>query len=237
MKKQRLFSLLLTLFLFNSCTNHSQPKVQIAGAMKNVMWKGELGGIIQLDSLCQKPGMYAVGPLEGLAGEILVWDSKPYVSRLAADSSLKVTEMPEARAPFLVYAQVNDWQNRPLPASIKNLADLESYLDSLAKDSEEPFPFLLEGEIKSAKIHCQNLAPGSLVTNPNEAHAGQVNYELGKSKVKILGFYSRHHQGIFTHHDSFMHMHLMTDDSKMMGHIDRIEFESGARELRLKMAR
>jgi acetolactate decarboxylase len=40
--------------------------------------------------------------------------------------------------------------------------------------------------------------------------------------AEVLGFFSTRHQTIFTHHDSFLHMHLITTDKKWMGHLDEL---------------
>ena len=58
-----------------------------------------------------------------------------------------------------------------------------------------------------------------------EAHQGQVNYTLTNENVEIVGFYSTKHQGIFTHHDSFLHMHLITTDEQKMGHLDAVQLK------------
>ena len=57
------------------------------------------------------------------------------------------------------------------------------------------------------------------------AHQGQTNYRLGKEVVNIIGFYSQKHQGVFTHHDSYLHLHLITKDGRWMGHLDRVSFQ------------
>jgi acetolactate decarboxylase len=44
--------------------------------------------------------------------------------------------------------------------------------------------------------------------------------------VEVVGFFSTEHKGIFTHHDSFLHMHLISSDEKEMGHLDELEIES-----------
>lgn len=49
--------------------------------------------------------------------------------------------------------------------------------------------------------------------------------ELEASNTTILGFYSNRHQGIFTHHDSKIHLHVISSDSKIVGHIDQLNFE------------
>jgi len=43
--------------------------------------------------------------------------------------------------------------------------------------------------------------------------------------MKILGFYSKHHKAIFTHHTTNVHMHFLTNDKKISGHIDEISFD------------
>lgn len=62
------------------------------------------------------------------------------------------------------------------------------------------------------------------MSSPKEAHQSQMNYELKNEDVEIIGFFSTEHQGIFTHHDSYLHMHLITKDIKKMGHLDEITF-------------
>ena len=190
--------------------------------MRDVMWKGELGGRIALDSLAGRSGYYGLGPLAGLRGELLLADGVPYVSTVGADSSMQVRRDPSATAPFFVYAQVQTWKPIPLPKSVRSIADLETFVDQQTKDAPRPFAFRLEGAITAADIHVQNLTPGSVVSNPTEAHAGQVGYSLGNKKVRIVGFFSTAHQGIFTHHDSYLHLHLLTADAQSMGHVDAL---------------
>jgi acetolactate decarboxylase len=43
--------------------------------------------------------------------------------------------------------------------------------------------------------------------------------------VEIIGFFSTEHKGVFTHHDSFLHMHLITKDKEKMGHLDAATFD------------
>jgi len=63
------------------------------------------------------------------------------------------------------------------------------------------------------------------VSSPAEAHQGQTNYYLNNEEVEIVGFFSTEHQGVFTHHDSFLHMHLITKDKSLMGHLDELELD------------
>jgi len=122
-----------------------------------------------------------------------------------------------------------------LPEEVTNIPSLERFIDSQTKKAKRPFVFKLLGEISSADIHIQNLPPGTNVSNPTEAHQGQVNYELEDESVEIIGFFSTMHQGIFTHHDSFLHMHLISKDRQKMGHLDALEIEKGKVKLFLPL--
>lgn len=224
---------LLALLLIVSCTETSRNKaqVQITGAMRNVMWKGELQGTIDLDSLQDKENLYGLGPVEFLVGEILILDGKSFVSRVLTDSTMSVTETFHVKAPFFVHAQVPHWESFGLPDSVTGLKSLEGFIDSVMTNQKHPFAFRLTGEISKATIHVVNLPPGSIVSSPDEAHQGQVNYNVVGEEVEILGFFSRRHKGIFSHHDSNMHLHLITRDKSIMGHVDKLEFDRGAMKL------
>ena len=222
----------LLLFGFLSCeTNDKQlpetntyADVQIAGAMKNVMWKGELEGVIQLDTIADKVGLYGLGPLSYLQGELLINNGKAFVSRVTSDSTMTVEKTLNVSAPFLVYGNVRDWEATKLPENIKTIPDLEAFIDQKTRKQKRPFACKLEGRINHAIIHIQNLPPGTIVSSPKEAHQGQTNYPLENEEVEIVGFFSTKHQGIFTHHDTFLHLHLITRDQSKMGHLDDVEF-------------
>ena len=225
-----LLLLLVSMFLFQSCTSpqtkkeFNYPDVKIASAMKNVMWKGELEGKIKLDSISNKNNLYGLGPLEGLQGEILINDGVSYISKVKTNKSMQVETSFNVSAPFFVSAEVKQWQEIKLPDSIRNIEHLEIFIDKKTKDRKRPFAFKLKGRVKSAKIHVQNLPEGTMVSSPKEAHQGQVNYYLKDNNVEIIGFFSTEHQGVFTHHDSYLHMHLITQDETMMGHLDDVDF-------------
>lgn len=209
--------------LLMSCTPDLQQHEVIAvGAMKNVMWKGELEGIVNLDAISPKEGLYGLGPLAGLRGEIMINDGKVFVSTIDDKQNCIVEENSEASAPFFVYAHNTNWNENALPKEVRSVKAIEDYLISIKGNYDEPFVFKLIGEITSAKIHIQNLPEGTRVTNPKEAHQGQVDFDLGPQAVEIIGFFSTRHQRVFTHHDSFIHMHLLTDDEKYMGHLDDV---------------
>lgn len=201
------------------------PDVNIVSAMKNVMWRGELEGKIDLDTISKKNGLYGLGPLSGLKGELLIKDGVSYISKFKPERNIQVEKTFKAKAPFFVYTYVSEWQSFPLNDSIKTISDLEIFINKKTIDKKRPFAFKLNGTVKTAHIHIQNLPEGAQVSSPKDAHQGQLNFVINDENVDIVGFFSTEHQGVFTHHDSFLHMHLITSDETQMGHLDKVEFD------------
>jgi acetolactate decarboxylase len=237
--KSQFFLLTLALFLFTvACTSDSgqgtnPSSVKIKGAMKNVMWKGELAGIISLDTIQERTGLFGLGPLEYLQGELLIMDGKSYLSKYESDSTMEVLETFDVKAPFFVYGHQTEWREVDLPEEISNISQLEKFVDEQTKNTARPFVFKLSGEVDQAIIHVQNLPSGTEVSSPDEAHQGQVDYALPSTAVDIVGFFSTKHKGVFTHHDSYMHLHLITQARDMMGHLDKVQFRAGTMKVYL----
>jgi acetolactate decarboxylase len=226
----------LTILTLTSCSSKAQQttnEVKIVGEMKNVMWKGQLYGNINLDTIANKTNLYGLGPVEYLSGEILIIDGKSYKSTVTSDTTMKVEETYDIKAPFFGYTNVSKWTEQTLPDSIQTIQQLETYLDKVTKKVPRPFMFKLAGTVELATIHIVNLPKGSKVNSPDEAHKGQKNYELKNEQADIIGFFSTKHKAIFTHHDTFLHMHLMTTDKQKMGHLDEVLFKKGTMKLYL----
>lgn len=224
-KNQRTyFILFLCLSVLVSCVQNSKEpsvsEVHVVGAMKNVMWHGALGASIQLDTIKNTKGLYGLGPTSYLTGEIVINDGITYVSEVTSDSSMVVEKTTTASAPFFVYTNVTKWDTISLPNEIKSITALEQLVDSLTKRRKRPFAFKVLGAVKSASIHVQNLPAGTRVSSPEEAHQGQTNYILKNEEVTVIGFFSTEHKGIFTHHDSTIHLHLLNKNETRMGHVD-----------------
>jgi acetolactate decarboxylase len=215
---------LVTCILWCCCgckEDNDANEVYVVGAMKNVMWKGELQGKILIDTITDKKGLYGLGPIEYISGEILINNGKTFTSKVAEDGSMLVEEVSTIKAPFFVYGNVTGWTEVELPDSVTTLGALEEYILAI-KQTNQPFIFRLDGLIDSAVIHVVNLPKGSKVSSPKDAHQGRRYYNLGSVEAEIIGFYSTDHQGVFTHHDANSHMHVITKDGTKMGHLDEL---------------
>ena len=202
------------------------PDIHVVGAMKDAMWKGELYSKIDLDTIRNKNGLYGLGPQTQLTAELLIIDGKSYVSKVVSDSTMTVQETYKTGAPFFVFGNVKEWKSEKIPETITDMKALETFVDEQSKEMKRPFAFKVSGTVSDATIHIQNLPPNSKVSSPQEAHVGQTDYTLLDEAVDIVGFFSTEHQTVFTHHDTFMHLHLITQDRSKMGHLDHASFEN-----------
>lgn len=220
---------MLLLFGLNGAVAHSQDvnsSVKISGAMRNVMRKGELFATIDLDSLADKSHLYGMGPVEYLTGELTVINGRSFKSTILSNGEMKVEETFNVKAPFFGYTQINSWKEIALPDSVHTIVQLENFLNATTTDRSRPYFFKLEGKISLAKIHVVNLPKGSKVSSPEEAHVGQAVFSIKNKNADVIGFFSTQHQTIFTHHSTFVHMHLITKDLLQMGHVDDLTIDS-----------
>ncbi len=160
-------------------------------------------------------------------------DGKSYKSTALTDTTMRVDETYSIQAPFFAYTNIAKWNEQILPDSIHSIQQLERYLDMATSTSSRPFMFKLSGTVEEATIHIVNLPKASKVSSPDDAHKGQMNYKLKNEPSDLIGFFSTKHKAIFTHHDTFLHIHLITLDKQKMGHLDKALFKKEAMKLYL----
>lgn len=199
-------------------------QIKISGAMRNVMRLGDLTSTIHLDTIQDKKHLYGLGPYENLKGELLILDGKSFVSKVGKDDTIIVEQTYDARAPFFVYGNNKAWRKVLLPATVKDLYTLEAFITEETKQIDQPFIFKLEGEFEQVVFHIQNLPEGTVVKSMKDPHTGQRKYFREKQNGTVVGFYSQHHQTVFTHHDAFIHTHFINNERTEMGHVDAISF-------------
>lgn len=211
------------LYLFIVLAPTEVPEVKVAGAMKNIMMQGDLSAHMNLDTV-DKSHLYGLGPVAGLKGELLVWDGKIYSTTKDRKQLLQQDKV--SQAAMLVYSNVEKWKSVSVKASINSYAELEKLIETTAKsngyDTEIPFAFKIEAVPVKASYHIIDWVAGATHTMDNHkqfAYAGTFTH----TKLFLLGFYSTHHQSIFTHHTTYMHIHALDEKTKTTGHLDDIQ--------------
>jgi acetolactate decarboxylase len=206
-----------------------------AAAAYQVEWKGllrdthagDVRGQVSLAELPRSPGLYAVGPAADLNGEVTVVDGRLHLARVEHGAVRTSTDY-QGQASFLVWATVPTWQDAVrLGTAASSQADLEKLVEAKARsagiDPASPFPFLLRGTVKKVDYH---------VLTPAEARGGHaaapghgdsaLNLKASGERVTIIGFYSKAHEGVFTHRGSYAHLHVLLPNGDS-GHVDELE--------------
>lgn len=225
---QRTSTSIMCLTLFVSSL-FSQDLI-ISGAMKNVMRNGQLHGVIDLDTIKNKTHLYGLGPIEFLAGEITIVNGKIFTSKISPKGEMTVSEDSKVKASFFVAAYVNRWKKIVLPGTVKSIQDLDTFFLN-QNFSRSPFVFRILTSVTEAGFHVVNLPTGTKVASGEDAHKGKRSFTITDSPVEMIGFFSREHKGVFTHHDSNLHVHVMTPDKAQMGHLDFATFTPNTVEL------
>ena len=230
------FSLFIVLaFVFWSCQPPPAAEGHFDlgwyGALRSIMHEGDLSGQVGVEDLLARPHVYALGAMEGLKGELLIWDGSPILAQVR-DSSLLLAQDRNGKAALAVYASVPHWGKViPIPYNVSTYKELENFIKVAARkeqlDVEQPFPFLIEVTVNKLNYHIIDWPEGDTVhTHEKHLQAGMQG-ALSSTPVKILGFYSAHHHGVFTHHSTNMHLHFMAVEAPIAGHVDSLILEKG----------
>jgi alpha-acetolactate decarboxylase len=54
-----------------------------------------------------------------------------------------------------------------------------------------------------------------------------VSGTLAEASGTLVGFFSKTHQGVFTHLGSNTHLHVVAPDAKVSGHVDAVTVPAG----------
>lgn len=206
-------------------------RVVWVGAMREAM-HGEGRGVVRLMD-ARREHLYAIGPVEGLRGEVTVWDGRASIARVGEDEQgearVEVTEEYDVGAAFLVYANVERWREVEAPEGVRTLEELEAFVARAGAEhgAEPPFPFLVRGRAERVEYHVMHKTePGRM--SP-EAHArAKVTFEAERTPVRLVGFFSDAHHGVFTHHGTDVHVHVILGEDGPSGHLDAVVLEPGA---------
>jgi acetolactate decarboxylase len=221
--------------------SHKEGLVEYIGAQKDIFTSGKAVSVVSLEELAGRKGLYAMGPIDGLDGEITIFDSKPYITKVrgkdyVVDNTLK------HGAFFLVWTEQTNWQDVPVPNTVKGYVDLQKFVKAQAQaagiDTGKPFPFLLAGTPVEIKWHINvDRTEGKPITNELFLKSKEP-FVTRNEPVDIIGFYSERHAGVFlpsynpaikegSGMQNVIHIHLVSRTSKAAGHIDNITLGDG----------
>ena len=223
----------LILLLTLGCgTPGVESNIKVAGKMRDAMWLGQLEGKLSTDTLSQAHA-YGLGPMAFLKGEVLVLEGKTYISQVVDSVTLRTREVPGVEAPFFVYTTEAAFKNVDLPSDSYTLEALEQFIDAEYAEYKQPVLVRIDGFFDVLTVHAVNLPEGTKVSSPQEAHEGLTRFEYPGIQGTLIGFFSRTHQAVFTHHDSYFHAHFISADRAVLGHVDGVKFDTNRVKLQV----
>lgn len=215
--------------------------VEYVGEQKNIFVTGKAESVVSLEELAGHQGLYAMGPVDGLDGEITILDSKPFVTKVRG-SGYVMDKTFRHGAFFLVWTEQSKWQAEPVPSSVKGYVDLQKFVKARAQaagiDVTKPFPFLLSGTPAEIKWHINvDRTEGKPITNELFVKSKEP-FVTKNEAVDIIGFYSEKHSGVFLSQyapaikegsgmRNAIHIHLVSRVSMASGHIDDLTLSEG----------
>ena len=221
-----------------AATHNPEPfttAVTVHGALREIMHMGRTERRVDLAPLVGRSGLYGLGALEGLGGEVTVWDGQLWLSTPDGQGGAVAGQhtATTAGATLLVTSVVPSWQERPINQAVP-FDQLDTFIEREARAAgvtvEEAFPFRIEGAPTRLDWH---VIDGSKI--PPDAHGHEAHIRtavrgaLSGTPVQILGFYSPKHHAIFTHHDTNTHAHVISVSPAVTGHVDHLDIAQGAR--------
>lgn len=202
-------------------------QVKVAGEMKKIMQQGNLSASIDLDTLRSSEQLYGLGVAENLKGEIMIVAGQGYVTQVDA-GHLKTSSTSGIKSAMFVFQSVTSWVPARVERPVPDLQALEGVLEELmksnGKNKDESFAFLIKTSYATINYHVIDWQPGTAHTMSNHKAFSKPGQHVN-GDVTILGFYSNHHQGVFTHHGTNIHLHMMTNDRKLVGHVDGLSID------------
>ncbi|MEC7264637.1 MAG: acetolactate decarboxylase [Bacteroidota bacterium] len=232
MKNLNLLSILI--YALAMGTLHAQtPKVHNTGSMKDMGNTYDLH--ILLDTISPKSHLYGMGPYDRMKGEITVIDGKPYFATAFEEGKYQVDNDWDIRSPFFVYADVKEWKVFKITSSFNCVEGIQDVVASIAKakgyDLKQPFPFMIKGPFDELTAHI--VTPRNPEVEGYREGVKSQKFTFEETEGELVGFYSENHQGVFTHADSFVHIHYLKKDKTFMGHLDEIKTKSSSYKLYL----
>lgn len=126
----------------------------------------------------------------------------------------------------MVYAYVVEWSQYSIEVNIKNLKDLERVVDSLGSvhgfNENDAFPFLIDGTFEEVEYHIIKRNKREKAHNHETHNEAKIHFYTSTIPAHLVGFYSRNHEGVFTHKGQFIHVHFLPKDKRITGHLDKL---------------
>jgi hypothetical protein len=203
------------------------------GTLREALRDGQDQARVAVADVAAK-GVYAIGALEGLRGEITVVDGEVWISEGNVQRPVTTHGLAtSASATVLFAAEVREWRKIVVTTDV-DPSELDDYIARQARaaglDPGRPFPFVVEGGLRQLNVHvlageCPIRARmlGKEMTSP----AYQLHSESADGR--LVGLYAADSSGILCHMGSRTHVHALIErDGGLTGHAETVGLAAGA---------
>lgn len=211
----------------------ADSSVRHYGELRAIMHEGRTGPSVRLADVLPGPHAFGIGALSELRGEVTVVDDVVWLATPRGDGTADVRTDPasDEAATLFVMANVARWRQVPIEADVPSDA-LDATVEQLAAaagvDTARPFAVRIEGPLVNLHWHVVDGSKVPAGAGHDEIMRTSIRGEEESAAGTLIGFFSKQHQGVFTHHDSNTHFHVVIADRKLMGHVDRVDVGRGA---------
>lgn len=221
--------------LCSSCGGKVQKEqsdtVQSYGNRQAILKENNLSGTVALDTLFTEKHTYGIGPVEGLRGEITIYDDIVSVSTIQNRKSV-VSSSKDTKAIFLIKANQRDWEAISIDSKLSGLDAVETYVEKALVnkgfDTEKAHPFRIEANVPSLDYHII-FKTDTLPHNMEQHKKAKRKFSLRNTNIKIIGFWvDAERMGSLTHDGKRTHLHFIASDNSTSGHIDDIVIPKNA---------
>lgn len=125
---------------------------------------------------------------------------------------------------------VSSWHEVAIPDDVRDAEQLEAFVGKAAEKLKlggRPFPFAVKGTFEKVAYHVLNKTDDAPDSREKYDQV-KVHFTAEKVAARVVGFHSDRHHGVFTHHGSNIHIHVITDDDKRPGHVDSLRLRAGS---------
>ncbi len=208
------------------------------GTMHEAVGQQHHQGRVVLRTLADQPHFFGIAALEGLQGEITVFDSDVTITGVTDQGSLEPISGDDLQATLLAGAYVSAWTESTLEEDIAP-AGFDAMVRDAAThsgiDVSKPFVFTMEGEFSDVRMHVINGAcPLHARMNNIQLDEAQMPFEgeFATIQGRLVGIYASDAVGMLTHPGTSTHVHLIFRDEASgemtTAHLERVGPAKGA---------
>jgi acetolactate decarboxylase len=181
--------------------------LHVVGELRRIHKEGDASPVIRISDI-NTLNLYAIGPVAGLQGEILVVDGRVTSTRREG-GTLVTSHNDTVQAALLGYSFISAWKPLLTTNQTMHLHDLDSAISNMRASASEPCWVRFQAIVDSIHWHVIHW-PLDVPIEPSN-HKRHAHYGVDAAlRVDVVGVYAPQGAGVITHHSSNLHLHAIT---------------------------